>query len=229
MNSSTELALSANGNSVMVIGPAGDLLFDVTLSIAEVRIVSELFAKKGTVIEKEQLISIGWSGKPVSSSALTVAISNIRSALKSAGIEIKNIPRLGYVMNLTGDYAAREEVTQGAGEESNEKNSAQVSYEERHQEPQVMNSVITPDFPSRSWEWPFHPVIKNLMWFFLFSTAVAFIISILMVYLYEDSPTVCLPKQEVIECTSDDPDFHFSSMPIEFDIESFIHHALEDS
>lgn len=107
MNSSTELALSANGNSVMVIGPAGDLLFDVTLSIAEVRIVSELFAKKGTVIEKEQLISIGWSGKPVSSSALTVAISNIRSALKSAGIEIKNIPRLGYVMNLAGDYAAK--------------------------------------------------------------------------------------------------------------------------
>ena len=87
MNSSTELALSANGNSVMVIGPAGDLLFDVTLSIAEVRIVSALFAKKGTVIEKEQLISIGWSGKPVSSSALTVAISNIRSALKSAALK----------------------------------------------------------------------------------------------------------------------------------------------
>lgn len=94
MNSSTELELRANGNSVMVVDHAGDLLFDVTLSIAEVRIVSALFAQNGNVIEKEQLISIGWSGKPVSSSALTVAISNIRSALKKAGIEIKNIPRL---------------------------------------------------------------------------------------------------------------------------------------
>lgn len=229
MNPSTELALDANGNSVMVIGPAGDLLFDVTLSIAEVRIVSALFAKKGTVIEKEQLISIGWSGKPVSSSALTVAISNIRSALKSAGIEIKNIPRLGYVMNLADAHAVREEATQEEEQESSNTDDDPMLGEEHHGEQHAANAGMVPCVSSRVWTWQFKPIIKNLMWFFIFSAAAAFIISTLMVYLYEASPTVCVPKQDVIICTSDDPDFHFSSMPIEFDIESFIRHVLEES
>ncbi|NEX81544.1 winged helix-turn-helix domain-containing protein [Aeromonas rivipollensis] len=229
MNSSTELALSANGNSIMVIDPAGDLLFDVTLSIAEVRIVSALFAKKGNVIEKEQLISIGWSGKPVSSSALTVAISNIRSALKNAGIEIKNIPRLGYVMNIADAHPARAETTQGVPEDNNEINAEPVICDEHHDDPLVINADMASGFLSYFRKCQVKPTIRNLMWFFMFSTAVAFIISMLMVYLYEASPTVCTSEQDTIICTSDDPDFHFSSMPIEFDIESFIHHAFEES
>lgn len=229
MNSSTELALSANGNSVMVIGPAGDLLFDVTLSIAEVRIVSALFAKKGNVIEKEQLISIGWSGKPVSSSALTVAISNIRSALKNAGIEIKNIPRLGYVMNLADAHPAQAEAAQGVPEENNEINVVLVSNDNHHDELQVGTADMAPGVSSYLKKWQLKPAIKTLMCFFLLSTAVAFIISMLTAYLYEASPTVCVPEQDSIVCTSDDPDFQFSNMPIEFDIESFIHHAFEES
>lgn len=139
MNSSTELELRANGNSVMVVDHAGDLLFDVTLSIAEVRIVSALFAQNGNVIEKEQLISIGWSGKPVSSSALTVAISNIRSALKKAGIEIKNIPRLGYVMNLASAHPAQVDTTQVINDEdNNEVSIVLVHDDERHDERQVV-------------------------------------------------------------------------------------------
>lgn len=232
MNPSSEFALDANGNNVMVIGPAGDLLFDVTLSLAEVRIVSALFAKKGTVIEKEQLISIGWSGKPVSSSALTVAISNIRSALKGAGIEIKNIPRLGYIMNLANVHVAREEATKEEEEEEEESRNAgpDLVLGEEHNDQQSIGHVgMLLGISSRLWMWQFKPFIKNLMWFLLLSAAAAFIISTLMVYLYEASPTICVSKQDVIVCTSDDPDFYFSSMPIEFDIEAFIHHVFEES
>lgn len=229
MNSSTELELRANGNSVMVVDHAGDLLFDVTLSIAEVRIVSALFAQNGNVIEKEQLISIGWSGKPVSSSALTVAISNIRSALKKAGIEIKNIPRLGYVMNLASAHPAQIETAQVLIEDNNESNIALVHDDERHDEPQVTTVDIKTGALSYFMRWQFKPSIQNLMSVLLLSTAVIFIISMLAAYLYEASPTVCVPEQDRIVCTSDDPDFHFSNMSIEFDIESFIHNTFEES
>lgn len=229
MNSSTELELRANGNSVMVVDHAGDLLFDVTLSIAEVRIVSALFAENGNVIEKEQLISIGWSGKPVSSSALTVAISNIRSALKKAGIEIKNIPRLGYVMNLASDRPAQIETAQVLIEDNNESNIVLVHDDERHDELQVTTVEMKPSVLSFLKKWQFKPSIQSLMSVFLLSTAVIFIISMLAAYLYEASPTVCVPEQDRIVCTSDDPDFHFSNMSIEFDIESFIHHTFEES
>ncbi len=229
MNSSTELELRANGNSVMVVDHAGDLLFDVTLSIAEVRIVSALFAQNGNVIEKEQLISIGWSGKPVSSSALTVAISNIRSALKKAGIEIKNIPRLGYVMNLASAHPAQVDTTQVISEDNNEVSIVLVHDDEHHDEPQVTTVDMKPSVLSFLKKWQFKPSIQSLMSVFLLSTAVIFIISMLAAYLYEASPTVCVPEQDRIVCTSDDPDFHFSNMSIEFDIESFIHHTFEES
>ncbi|MFQ2631112.1 transcriptional regulator [Aeromonas caviae] len=230
MNSSTELELRANGNSVMVVDHAGDLLFDVTLSIAEVRIVSALFAQNGNVIEKEQLISIGWSGKPVSSSALTVAISNIRSALKKAGIEIKNIPRLGYVMNLASAHPAQVDTTQVINnEDNNELSIVLVHDDELHDERQVTTVDIKTGALSYFMRWQVKSSIRSIMRVFLLSTAVAFFISMLAAYLYEASPTVCVPEQDRIVCTSDDPDFHFSNMSIEFDIESFIHHAFEES
>jgi len=185
MNSSTELELRANGNSVMVVDHAGDLLFD--------------------------------------------AISNIRSALKKAGIEIKNIPRLGYVMNLASDRPAQIETTQVLIEDNNESNIVLVHDDERHDEPQVTTVDMKPSVLSFLKKWQFKPSIQSLMSVFLLSTAVIFIISMLAAYLYEASPTVCVPEQDRIVCTSDDPDFHFSNMSIEFDIESFIHHTFEES
>ncbi len=104
-----------------------------------------------------------------------------------------------------------------------------VHDDERHDEPQVTTVDMKPSVLSFLKKWQFKPSIQSLMSVFLLSTAVIFIISMLAAYLYEASPTVCVPEQDRIVCTSDDPDFHFSNMSIEFDIEPFIHHTFEES
>lgn len=224
MNSSTELLLNVNGNSVTVIDSAGASILEATLSIAEVKIASLLFENKDIVIEKEKLILIGWSGKPVSSSALTVAISNIRGALKDSDIKIKNIPRLGYVMNISDNKDSRKLGLLTDNEESEIIISGKVLHERQHQ-----NMRVNLDSPSITEKWKFRNPLRKIICFFLALMAMIFIVSILMVYFYESASTLCLPKQDVIVCTSDDPDFDHLSMPIEFDIESFIHQAFEDN
>ncbi len=215
MKSSTELTLRINGNTIVLTGPSGEITLDVTLSMAEIRIISALFEKKGFVIEKEELITIGWSGRPVSASALTVAISNIRNALNKANVEIKNIPRLGYMVSCD-EFPNALNATEG--------NSQQTGAAEAHAISD-QQTIINKRMLSISSGVRKLTEVSTAMSLLFFITA-AFIISTALVYLYESSPIECLPNQDIIVCTSGEPDFNSFSMPIEFDIESFIHHSL---
>ncbi len=75
---------------------------DIRLSSAEALILAELLAHAGDVCSKEQLLSVGWEGKPISPNSLTVAIANLRRYLlpDPAVVEIRSIPKKGYMLSL---------------------------------------------------------------------------------------------------------------------------------
>lgn len=74
----------------------------VRLSGAEVAILEQLLANEGVVQSKEDLLSIGWSGRPVSPNSLPVAIANLRRHLQGPPpeVEIRTLPREGYLLKL---------------------------------------------------------------------------------------------------------------------------------
>jgi DNA-binding winged helix-turn-helix (wHTH) protein len=75
--------------------------FQETLSSAEHLILEWFLNNPGKVCAKDQLENIGWQGRPVSSSSLSVLLHSLRKKLaKFEGIEIKNIPQQGYVLTV---------------------------------------------------------------------------------------------------------------------------------
>ncbi|GAA5786709.1 transcriptional regulator [Chitiniphilus shinanonensis] len=72
------------------------------LAGAEAEILAHLLERAGEVCGKDELLDIGWHGRPVSANSLAVAISNLRRHLKAATdeVEIRNLPREGYLLHL---------------------------------------------------------------------------------------------------------------------------------
>lgn len=75
---------------------------DLRLSSAEALILAALLSRAGEICSKEQLLSVGWEGKPISPNSLTVAIANLRRYLlpDPAVVEIRSIPKKGYMLSL---------------------------------------------------------------------------------------------------------------------------------
>ncbi|PWW10071.1 DNA-binding winged helix-turn-helix (wHTH) protein [Mangrovibacter plantisponsor] len=80
------------------------------LSAAEAAILDQLLAHCGQLCDKDNLTTIAWQGRPVSAQSLPVAIATLRKYLDSGehGLEIKNIPRKGYLIEI--DSELREEL-----------------------------------------------------------------------------------------------------------------------
>ena len=84
--------------------------YRLRLSTAETAILEQLLAHCGNLCEKETLTAYAWQGRPVSAQSLPVAIAALRKNLESGenGLEIKNIPRQGYLIEIDGEL--REEL-----------------------------------------------------------------------------------------------------------------------
>ncbi|MGC3962672.1 MAG: winged helix-turn-helix domain-containing protein [Rhodocyclaceae bacterium] len=80
----------------------GDEETCVRLSGAEVAILEQLLGNEGVLQGKDELLSIGWSGRPVSPNSLPVAIANLRRHLQGSPpeLEIRTLPREGYLLKL---------------------------------------------------------------------------------------------------------------------------------
>ncbi|MFC7093801.1 transcriptional regulator [Jeongeupia naejangsanensis] len=74
----------------------------VRLAGAEAAILARLLECPDVVCSKEELVGIGWDGRPVSANSLPVAIGNLRRHLHVAPyeVEIRNLPRQGYLLTL---------------------------------------------------------------------------------------------------------------------------------
>ena len=88
---------------------------DLRLSSAEALILGELLSRAGEVCSKEQLLSVGWEGKPISPNSLMVAIGNLRRYLlpDPAVVEIRSIPKKGYMLSLF--VPLREQMSEALG------------------------------------------------------------------------------------------------------------------
>lgn len=77
----------------------GDLV--VRLSHSETIVLSLLISERGQLVMKDTLLDLGWPNKVVAPNSLTVAIKNIRKALKSINTEIyiETIYRRGYILH----------------------------------------------------------------------------------------------------------------------------------
>ncbi|MFG0835287.1 transcriptional regulator [Aeromonas bivalvium] len=89
--------------------PEGEIT--VRLAGAEVAILQHLLSHPDTLCAKETLTELGWQGRPVSANALPVAIANLRKQLTTEPpqIEIRNIPRQGYLLALSVPLMEMEE------------------------------------------------------------------------------------------------------------------------
>ncbi|MFT4173514.1 MAG: winged helix-turn-helix domain-containing protein [Rhodocyclaceae bacterium] len=79
----------------------GDLVA-IRLSAAETAILACLLDNEGQVQGKDELLSTGWNGRPVSANSLPVAIANLRRHLQAppSEVEIRTLPRQGYLLTL---------------------------------------------------------------------------------------------------------------------------------
>lgn len=76
------------------------------LSQPESNILSEMLSNPNSVYSNNELENIGWEGRPVSTSNLTVAITSIRrKTRKIEGFKLVNLPRKGYITSLKGNYS----------------------------------------------------------------------------------------------------------------------------
>ncbi|GHD66028.1 winged helix-turn-helix domain-containing protein [Jeongeupia chitinilytica] len=75
----------------------------VRLAGAEAAILARLLECPDVVCSKDELVGIGWGGRPVSANSLPVAIGNLRRHLHVAPyeVEIRTLPRQGYLLTLT--------------------------------------------------------------------------------------------------------------------------------
>lgn len=73
----------------------------VSLSVAEANILKLMFESPNHIFSKTDLEQVGWEGRPVSTSNLTVAITALRKKLTPIlPLEIANIPRKGYLLKI---------------------------------------------------------------------------------------------------------------------------------
>ncbi|WP_394247015.1 transcriptional regulator [Vibrio profundi] len=86
----------------------------ISLTYPESSILRCLYEHRGKVVNKHDLIVAGW-GRPdtIGSNSLPVAITNIRKVLKLAEIEIVNVPKVGYKLDIP-------KLSNGLKEDSNE-------------------------------------------------------------------------------------------------------------
>ncbi len=74
----------------------------IEFSTSECNILQNLLEKEGQLCSRYELESIGWGGKPVSSSSLSVVITSLRKKLSPIkSIVIMNTPGKGYYVQLT--------------------------------------------------------------------------------------------------------------------------------
>ncbi|QQX79838.1 winged helix-turn-helix domain-containing protein [Shewanella sp. KX20019] len=73
------------------------------LSSAEMLILTSMFASKGRVFSRDELLYIGWEGRAISQNSLTVAIANLRKVIdvSNSGRFIITLPKQGY--KIDGD------------------------------------------------------------------------------------------------------------------------------
>ncbi|MGL4473788.1 MAG: winged helix-turn-helix domain-containing protein [Shewanella sp.] len=73
----------------------------VELSFAETAILKYLIEHNGNLVTKDELLRQGWPGRMVASSSLLQSVSLLRKKLSSEPcVELKTIPRHGYVLHL---------------------------------------------------------------------------------------------------------------------------------
>ncbi|MCK6263945.1 winged helix-turn-helix domain-containing protein [Vibrio sp. ZSDE26] len=72
-----------------------------SLTQPESAILRCLYEHNGNIVSKHDLIIAGW-GRPdiIGSNSLPVAMTNIRKILKLAEVEITNVPRIGYKLEI---------------------------------------------------------------------------------------------------------------------------------
>lgn len=81
----------------MVVYPGGR---EVEMSSAESNILKALIEDENIICSKGKLEEIGWEGRPVSASNLSVAITSLRKKIEHIdGFYIKNMPRKGYFLS----------------------------------------------------------------------------------------------------------------------------------
>lgn len=86
---------------------------EIRLSSAETLILAYMLVNAGEVCSKELLLEIGWEGKPISPNSLTVAIANLRRHMLVVPVEleIRSIPKKGYLLSLFVPLREREDET----------------------------------------------------------------------------------------------------------------------
>ncbi|MFM2607262.1 helix-turn-helix domain-containing protein [Vibrio chagasii] len=72
-----------------------------TISNAESHILQKLIEHK-EVVSKDELLAVGWDNpEAIGENSLPVAVSNLRKVLKNEGLDITNLPRRGYKIDIT--------------------------------------------------------------------------------------------------------------------------------
>ena len=81
---------------------------EIELSYAEAAVLKLLVTSHNTLVSKEQLIQVGWPERVVAQSSLQQCISLLRRKLAhESDIELKTVPRHGYVLHLPSIATSR--------------------------------------------------------------------------------------------------------------------------
>ncbi|MGS0693099.1 winged helix-turn-helix domain-containing protein [Shewanella sp. 0m-4] len=79
----------------------------IELSYAETAVLQLMLKHQGTLITREALLEAGWHDRVVSASSLQQCVSVLRKKLANyPEVELKTIPRHGYVLHLSGHNQA---------------------------------------------------------------------------------------------------------------------------
>ncbi|MEC4725870.1 helix-turn-helix domain-containing protein [Shewanella sp. D64] len=85
----------------------------IELSYAETAVLQLMLKHQGSLVTREALLNAGWLDRVVSPSSLQQCISILRKKLVNyPEVELKTIPRHGYVLHLTGQTKGKSQLTQ---------------------------------------------------------------------------------------------------------------------